>query len=630
MKVQALSRSFRRAALVLVSAALASATAWVARDAVSGIDLELFDARTRLAGARAPAAGVTMIGVDPGSVERLGVPASHYDPLYARAIRAVTRAGATGIGLDVLEPRLYEVLEDENADLAEAIAFAESNGVPVVLAAEALESRRSGSGDIFQKIEFPAPFPGRATGLTNLTSDADGVVRRQRLIFPASDGKSFPGFALAMLSRVRHEDAAAIAAGAPEARAGGIWLSFAGAAGTWPMLPLADLLSLDARGDAAAIAARVSGKIVLLGGWQLAGEDTHLTPWTIPGDPARAPMAGLEIHANTLGTLLEGRFRRPVSDAWIALWTFALALCVASSATRSSRAGAAALGASVLGCAAASEFAFRAGYAMPLAAPGLAATLSFALGTVARVAILTRHERELRSLFGTFVSPVVLARLVESDPKDRAALERGEERVVTVMFTDIRGFTRQSENSEPAEVLRWLRRYLTAMTEVVLAEAGTVDKFVGDGMVCLFGAPLPAEGDGAVDATRCALAMVRRLDSLNLELAAEGLPRTKVGIGIHTGKVIVGVFGAEQKREYTALGDTVNVAARIEGETKHVLEEPTNPGGKPLHGCVVMSEDTVSRLRGTTLEPHVDARPVGDVTIRGRTATVKLYQVRDA
>lgn len=630
MKDLILARSSLRAAVALACAALALALTWSAHEAIGGVDHRLFDVRTRIAGARAPSAGVMMIGVDPGSVERLGRPASHYDPLYARAIRAVTRAGATGIGLDVLEPHLYEILEDENADLGEAIAFAESNGVPVVLAAQALESRRGATGEVWQKIEFPAPFPGHATGLTNLTSDADGVVRRQKLFFASSDGKNFPGFALALLSRVHHEDPASLAARVPQSREGGMFVSWAGPAGTWPMLPLADLLALEAGGETAAIAARVAGKIVLLGNWQLAGDDTHVTPWTIPGDPARPPMAGLEIHANALGTLLDGDFRRPGPTIWSLLWIGVLALGIPVAATNSSRAGLAALVAGVLASGAVSYVAFGSGTVVPFAAPALTAALGFTLATAARVVILARREREIRSLFGTFVSPVVLARLLESEGRDRAALERGEERVVTVMFTDIRGFTKQSEKSEPSEVLRWLRRYLTAMTEVVLAEGGTVDKFVGDGMVCLFGAPLSAEKDGALDATRCALAMVRRLDSLNAEFATEGLPRTKVGIGIHTGKVIVGVFGADQKREYTALGDTVNVAARIEGETKQVLEAPTNPGGNPLNGCVVMSEDCVARLRGTGLESRIHPQPVGDVTIRGRTATVKLYLVREA
>lgn len=206
-------------------------------------------------------------------------------------------------------------------------------------------------------------------------------------------------------------------------------------------------------------------------------------------------------------------------------------------------------------------------------------------------------------------------------PGAQAAVERGEVHLggstmaATVLFSDIRSFTSLSEKLPPAQVLELLNRYFTEMVTAVTIHGGTVDKFIGDCVMAVWGPPTPGPLD-ALSAVKAGLAMRAALEALNLVFEREQLPKLRTGIGIHTGEVVAGNIGSEGRNgtngrmEYTVIGDTVNLASRLEALTKE------------LHVEFLISETTYAAVRD-----QIDAEPLSQVTVRGRTQSIQIYRV---
>jgi adenylate cyclase len=230
---------------------------------------------------------------------------------------------------------------------------------------------------------------------------------------------------------------------------------------------------------------------------------------------------------------------------------------------------------------------------------------SIACFGIAGVSVLRRTERErrqIRNAFAHYLSPAV----VESLARDPSRLVLGgETRILTVLFSDIRGFTSMSESRAPEEIVRMLNEYFELMVDVIFKYEGTLDKFVGDEVIALFGAPVPMK-NAEVKAVQCALDMMRVLSEWNRTRAAEGQHEITVGIGINTGLVVTGAIGSSRALQYTAIGDAVNVASRLCGAAQP--------------GQVILSEATFRKVQA-----DVAAVPLPPVRLKGKTDELRVY-----
>jgi adenylate cyclase len=215
-----------------------------------------------------------------------------------------------------------------------------------------------------------------------------------------------------------------------------------------------------------------------------------------------------------------------------------------------------------------------------------------------------KERDKLRTTFGKYMTASVMEHLLAG----KVALG-GESLKVTILFTDIRSFTTISERMDPQQLVALLNEYFTEMVSIVMQEDGVVDKYIGDAIMAVFGAPVPKPGD-AVNAVRAAVRMRAALEALNVRLVERGIPALQTGIGIHTGEVVAGNIGSEKRMEYTVIGDPVNLASRLETSTKD------------LGVNVLISEDTFELTKD-----FIEARPVREITVKGRARPVMTYEV---
>lgn len=214
------------------------------------------------------------------------------------------------------------------------------------------------------------------------------------------------------------------------------------------------------------------------------------------------------------------------------------------------------------------------------------------------------REEVARANYSRFLPEYVVKQMLENPESFKLG---GVNQTITILFADIRGFTRISEHAPPEKIVSLLNRYFSAMTDIIFAHGGTLDKYLGDGLMALFGAPTTTPED-ASNALNAAVAMQRRLLGINMELVEEGLPEVGVGMGLHTGEVTVGYIGSERRSEYTAIGDSVNTASRLESNSK---------GGE-----ILISDATAKAARS-----RYKLKPREAIMVKGREQPVVLWEV---
>jgi adenylate cyclase len=346
---------------------------------------------------------------------------------------------------------------------------------------------------------------------------------------------------------------------------------------------------------------RIRGAVCIVGAGGT-GHDVHATPLD-------QSFPGPWVVSNVINMFLTKRFLRETSEPVNVLILLGCALIVGYLVSSAGPLGSAAgVLVAEAGWAALvyALFTIR-GRVVDAAGPAMAMFLVYAFVTAYRQLVEGRGKRQIRQIFGLFVNDQVLGELMR-DPK--AIALGGQKRVVTVFFSDIAGFTALSEKLDPAEQIRFVNDYLTAMSDAIMREGGYINKYIGDGIMALFGAPLekPAHTE---DAARAASGCLEALDRFNASLAARGKPPLRIRIGLSTGEVVVGLVGALGKKlEYTAMGDVVNLAARLEAASKQ------------YETIVLMNETCLAGCRESVV-----ARDVDRFRVPGKAVPVQAFEL---
>ncbi len=326
--------------------------------------------------------------------------------------------------------------------------------------------------------------------------------------------------------------------------------------------------------------------------------------------PVAGQFPGALVHGNAIDALLSGRTIRPAPPITGIAGTAIAALLVGTAGAVVSPWVLAAIAAGTAGAILwLSVQWFAGGLWTPLVQPLLAVGLTFVGQLSWQYFVEGREKRQVKRLFSRYVPKNVYEQLM-SDPS-RAALG-GRRRTMTVLFSDVRGFTAMSERATPEEVVGQLNEYFSRMVEVLFDHHGTLDKFVGDMVMGLFGAPLD-DPDHADHAVQAAIAMAHALDELNQRWSGAGKPALDIGIGISTGEMVAGNIGSDTIMSYTVIGDTVNLGARLESLNKDFGTR------------IIISDATRAALAG-----HYETRPLGEVTVKGKSRAVAIFEVKQS
>ncbi len=458
-------------------------------------------------------------------------------------------------------------------------------------------------------------------GFFNIASDADGTLRRALFVIRYQDQDFFPSLALQVLRQYEsipdQQIAAYISADGIERiqfgghelhpwRNGSALINYVGPYNSYPHYSMADVIHGTAPADA------FRDKIVFVGGTALGIGDLRNTPF----QKQNSGYMGVEVHANILDNLLHTAephrtflirgFREEMVDiGFIVFFGIGLGLWLG----RSPPLAATLTAIAVLG--AFSWFVYSSfvhwGRWYSFVIPAATLVGSYASIISFRVIHEEREKRKIRKTFSQYLSPGVIA-LIEKDPR-KYIRPGGEVRDLTVMFSDIRDFTTLSESLTPDDLVHLLNQYLSAMTDILFRNLGTLDKYIGDAIMAFWGSPFP-QPDHAYRACCCALEMVAGLEELNCKWAEQGRRQISVGIGLNTGPVNVGNMGSDKRLAWTVMGDNVNLASRLEGMTKQYRSR------------VIISESTYAQVAHQFV-----AREVDRIRVKGKKQPVVIYQL---
>ena len=446
------------------------------------------------------------------------------------------------------------------------------------------------------------------SGFFNMLPDPDGVVRRLPTVLKFKDELYAP---LSIVSLSAYLDAPIWVDVAehgveelkigelpiPTDEEGRILINYRGPEKTFPHISITDILNENVPADA------LKDKIVLVGATAVGIFDLRVTPFG-------TVFPGLEVHANVVDSILANQFL--YQPAWIQIFDV-MAIVMAglflgmilprAGVVTGALAGIFLFFGYIILC----QYLFSAkGLILNLVYPLSVIIFLYVANTAYRYLAESKQKRFIKDAFSTYLAPSVVSQLIQSPEK---LVLGGEKRVITAFFSDVQGFTSISETLEPSELVELLNEFLTEMTDIILANEGTVDKFEGDAIIAFFGAPNPLPNHAEIACKAC-IEMQIRLAELRSKWATEDKPLLKMRIGLSTGPAVVGNMGSKNRMDYTMMGDTVNTAARLEGVNK-------------IYGIYTLVSDTT--FNGA--DNRVMTREIDYISVVGKKEPIFVYEL---
>lgn len=565
---------------------------------IEGLEHNTYDFRFKLRGSIRPDPKVAIIAIDEQSIKELGrFPWTR--TRYSGLINAAASAGAKSLLFDAFFPEP----ESKSADFAfaESIKRSGITTLPVVVdfSAEGGMCVTENIGELQSSSRGPCHI--------NITPDEDGVVRWTPLMI-AVNGVSYPS--LGLIGAKEALGAEYIKSSDYEILVGDkaipvlpvdgqlrMLVNYSGPENSFTKYSFVDVLSGKVSGD------ELKDKILIVGATAVGIYDLRVTPFS-------NNMPGVEVNANVVSNILSGNFLRRGGFEVILDLLFIIILSLAVSLVMIRVRALIAFPLALALMAAytfLAHFLFLGGHWVSMVYPIAGAVLSFSTAASLRFFVVERRAREIRQMFSNYVSKRVVDELVKHPELAKVG---GQRKTLTILFADVRGYTTFSEKHSPEEVVKTLNEFLAAMTGEIIGHDGTLDKFLGDGIMAFWGAPLDQHNHPEL-AVRCACAMVERMGELQSKWKAEGREELQFGIGLNTGDVIVGNIGVEDKKmDYTVIGDNVNLTHRLQIQSREAMRP-------------VISEALYEMVKDS-----IDAECLGEVAVKGRKATIKIFSLK--
>lgn len=566
-----------------------------------------------------------------------GSPTQTWTREIGRVLGSITEGGAKVIGFDVIFPSSIEQSEIPFGDTSFGSRVRGFDRDYLIALRQLSDSGKLVLGEILSNDHPDRPYRAQQLAVKNnvralnVHTDPDDVIRRMPLSFSTAS-KPVPAMAVELAARALGTKPEIAPSGTtelsgyaiPSAVPNTLTLNFRGLGRDVPAYSFADLRACVEKGDRDFFRRAFEGKVVLLG-TILNFEDRKLTSMRLSGGydgtrgsrcallaPAstaqktRSDIAGVFVHAAAVRNLIEQDAVTELGFPMRTILTIAFAAIIACAACTLAPAGAViAWFALTAVYAAAAVGAFVQALALPLTEPALASLAALAMMIGYRFVLADRDERFLRKSFSLYLAPEVIETMVASGKMPALG---GEMRNVTMFFSDLSGFSSIAETMTPGELVTLMNEYLSAMTDIIEGHGGYVDKYIGDSVVAMFGAPAddPAHARNAVRAALKCHEKLAELNAGNPAFAGHGLSHR---IGLNSGEAVVGNIGSRRRFNYTVMSDTVNVASRLEGANKY-------------YGTAIMaSEATVAQTGDTFAWRELDA-----IRVMGRGEAIRVFE----